>query len=156
VKNRFNPSTNTKPKQKRAKEMPEILKQNDRTALEYLSAARDLSPVLRKEIQSALNIYDLSIQLLYESRQSLVTVINKLNTATNTAHKTVVKSLLENKKPNTEKLIAEIVELKLQVTAAQLHVKTSLQAFQMLKSHATGFYTALGCCATCNRSTWLR
>jgi hypothetical protein len=93
VKNRFNPSTNTKPKQKRAKEMPEILKQNDRTALEYLSAARDLSPVLRKEIQSALNIYDLSIQLLYESRQSLVTVINKLNTATNTAHKTVVKSL---------------------------------------------------------------
>ncbi len=121
--------------------MPEILKQNDRTALEYLSAARDLSPVLRKEIQSALNIYDLSIQLLYESRQSLVTVINKLNTATNTAHKTVVKSLLENKKPNTEKLIAEIVELKLQVTAAQLHVKTSLQAFQMLKSHATGFYT---------------
>ena len=121
--------------------MSQLLKQNERTALEYLSTAKDLSTVLRQEIESALNVYDVSIKLLHESHQALANVVTKRNVASSTAYKAVAKCLIENKKPNTEKLVAEIVELNAKVAAAQLHVLTETQANQTLKSHATGFYT---------------
>lgn len=121
--------------------MSQLLKQNERTALEYLSTASDLVPVLRKEIKHALNIYDVSVKLLQESHQTLAAITTKRNTAQNTAHKIVTKCLLENQKPNTEKLVAEIVELNARVTAAQLHQQTLTQTNQTLKSHATWFYT---------------
>jgi len=121
--------------------MSQLLKQNERTALEYLTAATDLPLVLRKEIKHALDVYDVSVKLLHESHQNLATLTTKRNTAEITAHKIVAKCLDENQKPNTEKLVAEIVELNARVTAAQLHVLTFTQANQTLKSHATGFYT---------------
>jgi len=124
--------------------MSELLKQNERTALEYLSTASDLPSVLRKEIKHSLDVYDVSVKLLHESHQTLADVTTKRNTAQITAHKVVAKCLHENQKPTTEKLVAEIVELNARVAAAQLHVLTFTQANQTLKSHATGFYkTAL-------------
>lgn len=121
--------------------MSQLLKQNERTALEYLSTAKDLSPVLRQEIENALNVYDVSVKLLQESHQTLSDVITKRNVAQNTAYKTVAKCLVENKKPNGEKLVAEIVELNARVAAGQLHVQLFTQTNHTLKSHATGFYT---------------
>jgi len=121
--------------------MSELLKQNERTALEYLTAASDLPSVLRKEIKHALDVYDVSVKLLHESYQTLADVTTKRNAAQNTAHKIVAKCLHENQKLNAEKLIAEIVELNARVAAAQLHVQTFTQANQTLKSQATGFYT---------------
>jgi hypothetical protein len=121
--------------------MSQLLKQNERTALEYLSTAKDLSPVLRQEIESALNVYDVSLEMVRESHQTLAAITTKRNAAKNAAHKTVVRCLLENKIPNTEKLVTEIVELELKVTAAQIKTLTLTQSNQTLKSHATGFYT---------------